>query len=223
MSGHGPEVPHEEEEEEEVAPFWMISFSDMMTLLLTFFIMLYSISTLNQEKANAISNSMQRQFGFATQMFSPFPGTKFDSGDEGFQKKPDTVPLKQRQLDIRPAQDGVSQGLVLFERGSEELSPAGKKTIAGVFPKLKGIPQKIELRGRAALDEEGKGFYNDLMDLAYSRAHNVRASLIDLGIKPDRIEIKSLGAYNPLTKFVEQKGNGINSSVEICVVSDESL
>jgi len=223
MSGHGPEVPHEEEEEEEVAPFWMISFSDMMTLLLTFFIMLYSISTLNQEKAAEISTSMQRQFGYTVQMFSPFPGSQFERGDEGFQKRPDLVPVKRKPLDIQPAQEVVSHGLILFEHGSVELSPANKKTIADIFPKLSGIPQKIELRGRAAMDEEGKGFYSDLMDLAYSRAHNVRAQLIDLGIKPERIEIKTLGAYNPLTKFDGQNGISVNTSVEICVIAGDSL
>ncbi|MCL2346906.1 MAG: OmpA family protein [Planctomycetaceae bacterium] len=223
MSGHAPDVPHEEEEEEEVAPFWMISFSDMMTLLLTFFIMLYSISTLNQERAAEISNSMQRQFGFATEMFSPFPGSKFEIGEEGFRKKPDTDASKQRQLDIRPVQEMVSRGVILFEHASVELSSDNKRKIADIFPKLDGIPQKIELRGRAALDEEGKGFYSDLMDLAYSRAHNVRAYLIELGIKPDRIEIKSLGAYNPLSKSDDQRGGGINSSVEICVMADNAF
>jgi chemotaxis protein MotB len=42
----------------EGAPAWMATFSDMMTLLLTFFILLYSMSTINQEQFDNIRYSM---------------------------------------------------------------------------------------------------------------------------------------------------------------------
>lgn len=41
------------------APAWMATFSDMMTLLLTFFILLYSISSLDAVKFKEISQSLQ--------------------------------------------------------------------------------------------------------------------------------------------------------------------
>lgn len=48
----------EEVEEEEVAPFWMISFSDLMTLLLSFFIILFSISTIEEKKMEELMEAM---------------------------------------------------------------------------------------------------------------------------------------------------------------------
>src|SRR5690554_2844549 len=41
------------------SPLWMTTFSDMVTLLLTFFILLYSMSSLDAQKFQAIANSLQ--------------------------------------------------------------------------------------------------------------------------------------------------------------------
>jgi chemotaxis protein MotB len=41
------------------APLWMTTFSDLMTLLLTFFILLYSISSIDQNKFTAVANGLK--------------------------------------------------------------------------------------------------------------------------------------------------------------------
>lgn len=45
------------------APGWMITFADMMALLLTFFIMMLSFSTTDSQKYKAVVNSMEAAFG----------------------------------------------------------------------------------------------------------------------------------------------------------------
>lgn len=45
------------------APAWMVTFADMMALLLTFFIILSSISTADEEKYKSVSESMEKAFG----------------------------------------------------------------------------------------------------------------------------------------------------------------
>jgi len=46
------------------APLWYVTYGDMMTLLLTFFIMIASFSEVKeQEKYQAIATSIHRQFG----------------------------------------------------------------------------------------------------------------------------------------------------------------
>src|SRR5699024_11177208 len=41
------------------APAWMMTFSDLMSLLLTFFILLFSMSPVSEEKFQAASQSIQ--------------------------------------------------------------------------------------------------------------------------------------------------------------------
>jgi len=45
------------------APAWIVTFADLMTLLLTFFILLLSFSNLDTEKYRAIAYSMSQAFG----------------------------------------------------------------------------------------------------------------------------------------------------------------
>ncbi|RLL47808.1 flagellar motor protein MotB [Oceanobacillus piezotolerans] len=46
------------------APKWMVTYSDMVTLILVFFILLFSMSQVDQEKFDAISESFQNRMIF---------------------------------------------------------------------------------------------------------------------------------------------------------------
>ena len=43
-------------------PLWMATYGDMVTLLLCFFVLLYSFSTLDTVKFKALANSFQQAF-----------------------------------------------------------------------------------------------------------------------------------------------------------------
>ena len=51
------------EEAKEGAPEWMVTFADMMSLLLTFFVLLLSFSSIEIVKFKAMSGSMKDAFG----------------------------------------------------------------------------------------------------------------------------------------------------------------
>ncbi len=55
------------------APAWIVTFADLMTLLLTFFILLLSFSNLDTEKYRAIAYSMSKAFGVSWS-----PGSQLD-------------------------------------------------------------------------------------------------------------------------------------------------
>ena len=74
-----PEKANQQPEEEAGAPEWMLTFSDCMTLLLTFFVLLLSFATFNKDTLPALANS------FAQAM--PSLGLSKLSEMESFQKK----------------------------------------------------------------------------------------------------------------------------------------
>lgn len=45
------------------APLWMVTFADLMALMMTFFVLLYSFSTLDETKYRLIAESMATGFG----------------------------------------------------------------------------------------------------------------------------------------------------------------
>ena len=55
----------EQEDDAGGIPEWVVTFGDMMSLLLTFFIMLVSLSEIKQEEIfQAMVESIQRKFGY---------------------------------------------------------------------------------------------------------------------------------------------------------------
>ena len=63
-----------QEEEQAGIPEWVVTFGDMMTLLLTFFVLLFSMSELKQDQSIALIESLRRQFGNETSPQSMMPG-----------------------------------------------------------------------------------------------------------------------------------------------------
>ena len=51
-----------QEEPPKGAPAWMTTFSDLMNLLLTFFVLLFSMSSVNQEQFELVIASLQSSF-----------------------------------------------------------------------------------------------------------------------------------------------------------------
>nr|WP_231686808.1 flagellar motor protein MotS [Bacillus sp. JCM 19034] len=52
---------HRRKKEEKGAPKWMVTFSDLMTLILVFFILLFSMSVVDAQKFRAIAESFQQR------------------------------------------------------------------------------------------------------------------------------------------------------------------
>lgn len=51
------------QKDEEGGQEWLNTYADMITLVLTFFVLLYSISNVNLTKLEEVASAMQRQLG----------------------------------------------------------------------------------------------------------------------------------------------------------------
>mgnify|MGYP002038566743 CR=1 FL=1 len=58
---------------EEGAPAWMTTFGDLMTLLMTFFVLLFSMSTISEMKFAKVLGSLETYFGIGASVTSPLP------------------------------------------------------------------------------------------------------------------------------------------------------
>ncbi|RKS80124.1 chemotaxis protein MotB [Motilibacter peucedani] len=88
MSGHaghakGKKHKGGHEEEHENHERWVLSYADMLTLLFVLFVVLYAISSVNQQKFDALKDGMAKGFG------SPLGGL---SGSTGVLNDPGTQP-----------------------------------------------------------------------------------------------------------------------------------
>ncbi len=205
-----------EEETPAGAPEWLVTFGDMMSLLLTFFIMLFSVSEINQEqKFQAMLESLHQSFGYDSSVESFAPGDNppknaiFEAiASLGRAMRANTMnggapvkaPAGENKRVAAPRQDGdrAIAGVVYFKENDATLSKADKQSLSTIARHMAGIPQKIEIRGHTSnkpLDRASP--YKDHWELAYARARAVEQYMEQLGIDGKRMRL-GIAAGNEL-------------------------
>ncbi|MAT72585.1 MAG: flagellar motor protein MotB [Planctomycetaceae bacterium] len=225
-----------EEEPDPGVPEWVVTFGDMMSLLLTFFIMLVSMSEIKEdEKYQATVESFREILGHDKTMASLIPGNspskrnsvmqehvmmmgrakRFDTHNGGQQVK-SVVGDHQRVQIVRPGDDTTAGGVVYFGGNTVKLSEENRRDLDLIIEQIKGKPQKIEIRGhtsKAPIDP-ASGF-RDHYDLAFARCREVRNYLIQQQISPERIRLGSAGDSEPIYTGVDAELLRRNARVQI--------
>ncbi|MFH1137656.1 MAG: OmpA family protein [Pseudomonadota bacterium] len=135
------------------APAWMATFSDLCTLLLTFFIIMLSMSTIDVEKYREMLGSISQAFGVQLEQHGNYQAVM--PKDLTVQLDPGEGPWKEKEADLVD--------------DAEEQSPAQKKE-----EQLK--EQEKKERQEAVKEIEGAINQTQLGDLAevMSGAHGIR-------------------------------------------------
>jgi len=217
------------------APDWMVTYGDMMSLLLCFFIMLVAMSQIKQdEKFQEVMESIQKAFGYIGSI-GPVPTTNppklsllkrlesivipkrikhmGDSDDQG---------VEGRNFRVTQVREGVKinvGGPVAFDRFRADLKPQGEAVVKELAAKIRGHNTKIEVRGHATFETlPPDSPYRDPIDLSYARARAVADALIRYGVRPSRIRISAAGATEPLVRQAyNEERLAANRRVEIIV------
>lgn len=230
----------DDEPDEMGIPEWVVTFGDMMSLLLTFFIMLVSLSEIKEEETyQALVDSMQRQFGYARTLDALTPGESRPRSTEfsvlattGRAKKKDTakggVPEKaptgeEPQVRIvRPGQLTAVGSVIFFELGSAEISKEADAVLKNVAEQLRGKPQKIEVRGHVSAEFAARTEGTDeAVTLGFRRATAVRRILIDReGLNSDRFRISSAAESEPMSRTGRSNAIARNPRVEVFLLDE---
>ncbi len=229
-----------EEEEPIGIPEWVVTFGDMMSLLLTFFIMLVSLSEMKEEeKYQAMVDSMKRNFGFDASSVSMVPGdfrprnssiTKLAT--MGRAKRKDTMrggdkvqaPSgdNPRVRIVRPGSKTSIGSVIFFPKQTDELSEKAKTILRQLAPSIEGKPQKIEVRGHTLRNPiSGSDEFQDNWDLAYRRSRAVMKYMRDVvKIKKSRFRVSVAEANEPMHIGTDISKLRQNARVEIYMLNE---
>lgn len=228
----------EVEEDVPGIPEWVVTFGDMMSLLLTFFIMLVSMSEMKEEdKFQAMMESMRRQFGPDATIIASMPGdsppmnSSMDSmASMGRAKRKDIMRGGNKVkavagednlvLTIRPGKDTTVGGTVFFSEDSSELTNESRARLREISQQIAGKPQKVEIRGHTSRKPVTGG--GDHWLLAYQRCRNAMDYLVEIGLNPERIRLGSAGAHEPLDTSIDTESRQRNARVEV-LMWDEAV
>jgi chemotaxis protein MotB len=228
-----------EEETQAGIPEWVVTYGDMMSLLLTFFIMLCSLSEIKQqEQYQAIAESIRRRFGYETSILSMVPGrsrprnaateklatlgrARRENTMNGGDKVKAPVGDYARVQSIRQGEEATRGGVVYFDQDSANLTEEDKQILRATAEVIGGKPQKVEIRGHTStrpLSPDSP--YQDHWDLAYDRCRKVTEFLIGLGIQSKRIRIAVAADNEPLHSGTDPQLQKENARVEVFMLNE---
>ncbi len=214
----------------EGAPEWMTTYGDMVTLLLTFFVMLVSMSSIQEAKFKKAMASLRKSFGILSHKM-----TTVSPAQNLIMKKPARMTghinidgLKGKHVEVKTIKQGkkiVIGGSVLFEKESAELKPGAYEDLLEIAEQLRGFKNKIEIRGHASSepfsDEAAK--YRDKWELSFYRAKAVADFMSRKGgIRAKRIRITGCGEFEKADTNLFVLSRDRNRRVEI-IVSDQRI
>jgi len=210
---------------------WLLTYSDMITLLLVLFIVLFALSNIDQAKFREFRQSASH--AFLTRLPHGTTTTATNS-------KAVTTAINRLQqikaaltaalapsgllgditLMITPA--GLVEGLVsdttFFATNSATLSPVGQQIVDLSSGVLRGYPNAIEVAGYTDNAPITGGPFANNWELSAARATTVviRMTTAD-GVDPGRVVLLGYGQYHPVVPNTSTGGQSENRRVDIVV------
>ena len=230
----------DQEEAKEGAPDWMVTYGDLMTLLLCFFVILVSMSEIKEdERFHQVIESLRAALGGHQGAREPIPGLRAAQANTLIQRLLEIDPplrennrgdtdvegiegVKFRVTNVRDGIEVVVGGTITFDRFSATLKPEARNIVRKVAERLRGYNHKVLVRGHATREPlPPDSIYADARDLSYERAKAVVHQLERSGVRDIRLTPIPVGDTEPLVRqaYTEER-RAINRRVGILVTED---
>jgi chemotaxis protein MotB len=212
----------------------MVTYSDLVTLLLTFFVLLLSMANLDKLKFNAASESIKQAFGvlgvvddasMSPPKFIQINAVQGDMVQRVYKKlKKDIARLnldeniklvKKRGAVVLRVNDTV-----LFDFGSSRIKPGAKPTLRKIAELLKSFPFHVRIEGHS--DKDMVKGDNELAnwDMSVRRSVSVVKFYIANDLFPaNRMSAAGYGSQRPLVPNDTKENRALNRRVEFVLES----
>lgn len=221
----------EQEEERYGAPAWVVTYGDMMSLLLCFFVMLLAFSTMEAERFKIVSGYIRDTFGVQAQRRQtdiPLGRTILESDastplvgkSELFEKTREALAPLDLELDaeILVEERGVRVRIgdgPLFKPGSAALEPAAGLVLTRLSHVARDTGVRAVVEGHSDSLPVRPGAYPSNWELSGARAGAVVRFMGTRGVPQDRMEAVGFADTRPIGDNTTDDGRRRNRRVEI--------
>jgi len=234
MSRKQKHAPHEEEGGEA----WLLPYSDLMTLLLAVFIVLFAVSQIDQAKSEQMAAEFSEQMmnqSYNAAIVSKMNDPKKEGAASGVSEQDQMEDLKA-QLDEMLKSENLTasvttnidnRGLVVslsnaifFDPGSAEIKKENIKALLEIADMVSIMDNYIRIEGHTDNIPMNSALYRSNWDLSAARAANVVRLLTEESkISPDRLIAVGYGEYRPIADNSTEEGRAKNRRIDIIVLN----
>lgn len=197
---------------------WMVSYVDVLTILLIFFLVA-AAKSLELPPAPPVVVPVPPSTPVA--VIAPVPEqprTNLVRAQES---------LRERGLESKIEARGLVISLpqaILFSSGVDAVSPNALPTLAQIGEVIRDIPNNVRLIGYADMAPIHNRRFGSNWELSMARSHKILELLSTrYGVPESRLSITSYGPYHPVASNDTEDGRALNRRVEILILDDSGL
>ncbi|MBU6429628.1 MAG: flagellar motor protein MotB [Cyanobacteria bacterium REEB65] len=197
---------------------WLITYSDMVTLLMSLFIVIVSVSKVDQNKAEELTQQFHKATGATSKASMPFHEIK-QKVDKVIQ---DAHLQKLVQAKLTPQGVNIEfSSSVFFDAGKANLKPAAMplldKTAAALAP-ISKTNVTIDVEGHTDATPIHTAQFPSNWELSTARATQVVRYMIGKGVNEGTLQAEGLAATHPKVDDKTQKAIAPNDPANRRVV-----
>lgn len=229
-------VKHEEHENHER---YLVTYADMITLLLVFFIVLFSISNADKEKfirlasglhdafnVDVLSTENQGAGGPASMETDPRFSTYLSIRGQ-VARITSRMQLTNEDASVELTSEGIVIHLseaVLFPPGDATLRPDGLRVLDALATVIGPLPNQVRVEGHTDNVTPTGGEISDNWTLSVLRSVAVVEYLTDVhSIVPERLAAAGYGQYRPIGDNETVEGRRLNRRVDFMIIEREIM
>lgn len=223
---------------------WLLTYADLITLLLIFFIIMYSMSTINKTKFDEVVQMLTQAFGGSHSVVAMYNNGVMEKNFYPAQVKTrqqkslyvKTVSALQKEIqakEVRVTAD--KRGIVVslnsdfyFPSGSADLRDSAENVLAKLSTIFQALPNDIRVEGHTdglpiAPGSSLAQKFPTNWELSSQRAVNVVKVFEKTGLEKGRVCASAFADTRPLKPNITPEGRAFNRRVEIVILNTPTL
>ncbi len=204
---------------------WLITYADVITLLLGFFILMMAVSDINPAKVEQVADSTKKNFG-----------------TRGVEKRVSVLSIDelirivnriirreglQNQVEVEGTSRGVvisGRGSTFFKSGEAEVLPSAHTLLRKLGREMNKVPYYIAVEGHTDNIPIKSNSFPSNWELSSARSSNIVRYLISSGVRPTKLRAVGFADTVPKVPNSSEYNRAQNRRIEIVfLVSGSSV
>lgn len=212
-----------EEAVEQESGLWLIIYTDMISNLMIFFLMLYCLTWLSDKDRQLAAASFEQTFGGEKNAVMKTLAD-FEKGIDQTKEVEDK--LKSEYKDVQISEKKITIVLpspVLFDSGKADLKASTKDTLKGIADIIRILPNKIVVEGYTDDRPISTSEFDSNWELSAARAFSVVKYFIEESkIHPQRLSALGYAEFRPKVPNTTEENRAKNRRIEINIMKEQT-